>query len=100
MVFSLTGKRLRGAMERLVSLMEGFAVLPDRDADYACDLDSAAELGARAICAVSMDRDAGRTHAVYAQLAEQAAERGLVTTTEACAGVYRSLAKAMGSVAA
>lgn len=42
-----------------VSLIEGFAVLPDREEEYARDLDSAAELGARAICAVSMDRDAG-----------------------------------------
>jgi sugar phosphate isomerase/epimerase len=83
-----------------VSLMEGFAVLPDREADYSRDLDSAAELGARAICAVSMDRDAGRTHSLYAQLAEQAGALGLLTTTEACAGVYRSLAKAMAAVKA
>ncbi|MGE3692325.1 MAG: sugar phosphate isomerase/epimerase family protein [Novosphingobium sp.] len=80
------------------SLVEGFAVLPDRDMDHARDLDLACELGAKAICTVSIDRDEARTHAEYARLAEQAGERGLVTTTEACAGAYRTLAKSMAAV--
>jgi sugar phosphate isomerase/epimerase len=84
----------------VVSLVEGFAVLPDVEPDFARDLDLACELGGKAICAVSMDRDAGRTHAVYAGLAQLAGERGLITTTEACAGVYRTLAKSMAAVEA
>jgi sugar phosphate isomerase/epimerase len=74
--------------------------MPDRDADYARDLDHACELGAAAICTISMDRDAGRTHSEYARLAEMAGERGLITTTEACAGVYRTLAKSRAAVEA
>lgn len=83
-----------------VSLVEGFAVLPDAEPDFARDLDLACELGAKAICAVSIDRDEARTHALYAHLAAQAGERGLLTTTEACAGAYRTLAKTMAAIEA
>ena len=82
------------------SLVEGFAVVPDRELEYAADLDIACEVGARAICTVSIDRDAGRTHAEYARLAEEAGRRGLITTTEACAGAYRTLAKTMSAIEA
>lgn len=75
-----------------VGMVEGFAVVPDGSVDqFAADLDTAAELGARGVCTVSIDRDRGRTHDQFARLTELAAERGLDTTTEACAGVYRKL---------
>jgi sugar phosphate isomerase/epimerase len=75
-----------------IGMMEGFAVLPGGSVDdFAADLDMTAELGTRAICTVSIDKDAARTHDQYARLAELAAQRGLLTTTEACAGVYRKL---------
>jgi len=80
------------------SLVEGFALIPDRQLEYARDLDLACEFGARAICAVSIDRDESRTHAEYARLAEEAGQRGLITTTEACAGAYRTLAKTMRAI--
>jgi sugar phosphate isomerase/epimerase len=82
------------------SLVEGFAVVPDRELDYSRDLDLACQFGARAICTVSIDRDEARTHAEYARLAEEAAQRGLIATTEACAGAYRTLAKSMRAIEA
>lgn len=82
-----------------IGMMEGFAVTPDNRAqDRAADLDIAAELGARAICTVSLERDMARTHAEFARLTEMAAERGLVTTTEVGAGVLRRLDKALAAV--
>ncbi len=82
-----------------IGMMEGFAVTPDNRAqDHAADLDMAAELGARAICTVSLERDMARTHAEFARLTEMAAERGLVTTTEVGAGVLRRLDKALSAV--
>lgn len=94
-------RRTAGALrERGVaaSLVEGFAVIPDRQLEYSRDLDIVCELGARAICTVSIDRDEARTHAEYARLAEEAGQRGLITTTEACAGAYRTLAKTMRAI--
>jgi sugar phosphate isomerase/epimerase len=79
-----------------IGLIEGFAITPDVAAgDYANDLDMAAELGARAICAVSLERDLPRTYGEFARLAELAAARGLVTTTEVGAGVLRRLDQAL-----
>jgi sugar phosphate isomerase/epimerase len=84
----------------VVSLVEGFAILPEKEPDFTRDLDIACELGGKAVCAVSMDRDVGRTHALFTRLAELAGERGLMTTTEACAGTYRTLAKTAAAVEA
>jgi len=83
-----------------VSLLEGFALLPDRPADFAAGLDIAAELGARAICAVSLERDRERTAAEFARLAELAAARGIIATTEVGAGIARTLPRALELVAA
>lgn len=86
--FADTGVRL--------SLLEGFALTPDTAPDaMAPVLDIAAELGARAICAVSIDKDRARTHTGFARLAAMAGERGLLTTTEVGAGVIRKLSTAV-----
>ena len=82
-----------------IGMLEGFAILPGGNAeDLAADLDMAAELGAGAICTVSLDRDMAYTHAEFAQLAEMAAERGLAVTTEVGAGVLRRLDKAVAAL--
>lgn len=79
-----------------VSLLEGFALMPDTAPnDLAPHLDIAAELGARAVCAVSLDKDLARTHASFGRVAEMAGERGLLLTTEVGAGVMRSLNAAL-----
>lgn len=84
-----------------LGLVEGFAILPGASVEeFARDLDMVAGLGARAICAVSMDRDVGRTHAEFARLTELAADRSLVTTTELGAGGLRRLDKALPALAA
>ena len=84
-----------------LGLVEGFAILPDNRADdFARDLDMVAELGAQAICAISMERDVARAHAQFARLTELAAARGLVTTTELGAGGLRRLDKARAALAA
>ena len=96
-------RNVRAALDEraiAVSLLEGFPILPGEQEDFGPGLDIAGEFGARAICAVSLDKDAGRTHAEYARLTEQAAARGIVTTTEACAGAYRRFAMAVEAVAA
>lgn len=82
---------LQGAGVRL-SLLEGFALMPDTTpTDMAPLLDIAAELGARAICAVSLDRDMARRQDRFAELTELAGERGLLATTEVGAGALRNL---------
>jgi len=82
-----------------IGLVEGFAILPDTKVeDFARDLDMVAELGAAAICAVSLERDMARSHAQFARLAGLASERGLVTTTEVGAGVLRRLDKAVAAI--
>lgn len=83
-----------------LSLLEGFAILPSTELDFEAGLDIAAELGARAICVVSMDRDLDRTCAAFARLAELAAERGLIATTEVGAGVLRNLSRSLTAVEA
>lgn len=84
-----------------LGMVEGFAILPEtRVDDFARDLDMIAELGAAAICTVSLDRDMARSHAAFARLTELAGARGLVTTTEVGAGVLRRLDKALTAVAA
>jgi sugar phosphate isomerase/epimerase len=75
-----------------LQLVEGFAVTADSSAeDRATDLDAVAQLGARSICAVSLDKDIGRTIAQFAGLADVAAARGLLLTTEVGAGVVRNI---------
>lgn len=84
-----------------LSLVEGFAILPDVGAEaHLPALDLAASLGARAICAVSLDKDMGRTHGEFARLAEMAAERGMIATTEVGAGTIRDLPRALAALAA
>lgn len=74
-----------------IELVEGFAIAPDLEVDqYAADLDAVAEIGARSICAVSLDKDLGRTNAQFAALSEMAETRGLLVTTEVGAGVMRN----------
>lgn len=82
-----------------LSLLEGFALMPDTDPDAMAPLlDIAAELGARAICAVSLDKDMARTRDCLARLAELAGERGLLTTTEVGAGVLHNLGAAVDTL--
>lgn len=82
-----------------LSLLEGFALTPDNTPEALADgLDIAAELGARAICAVSLDKDLGRTYDSFARLSEIAGERGIVLTTEVGAGVLRNLGAALAAV--
>lgn len=82
-----------------IGLVEGFAILPGSEADdFARDLDMVAGLGAAAICTVSLERDIGRSHALFARLTELAAERGLIVTTEVGAGVLRRLDKALAAI--
>lgn len=82
-----------------LSLLEGFALTPDNaPEDLAPQLDIAAELGARAVCAIGMDRDMARTHDGFAGLAAMAGERGLLLTTEVGAGVMRNLGRAVEAV--
>jgi sugar phosphate isomerase/epimerase len=84
-----------------LALVEGFAISPNNDAaDHARDLDMIVEMGARAICSVSLDKDIGRTHDQFARLTELAAARGLLTTTEVGAGVLRNLGRAKEAVEA
>ncbi|TCM11940.1 sugar phosphate isomerase/epimerase [Novosphingobium sp. PhB165] len=74
-----------------LELVEGFAITPATSVeDYAADLDSVAQLGARSICAVSLDKDIRRTNVQFSTLAEMAAMRGLRVTTEVGAGVMRN----------
>lgn len=84
-----------------VSLIEGFAVLPGSDVEaHVALLDLAASLGARAICAVSLDKDMERTHAQFARLAELADARAMIATTEVGAGTVRDLGRAQDAVRA
>ncbi len=84
-----------------ISLVEGFAIMPDTAAgDYAADLDATAEMGATTICAVSLDKDLPRSFDRFAALAEAGAERNLVVTTEVGAGVIRNLDTARAALAA
>ena len=84
-----------------VSLLEGFAILPDQESKgWQAELDVALSLGARAICAVSMERDRDRSYAAFSRLTEQAAERGMIVTTEVGAGILRNLERSLAAVAA
>lgn len=66
-----------------ISLGEGLTIRPGVVAkDYAGDLDLFRELGVTRVNTVSMDPDLTRTFDAFATLAELAAERGMVTTTE------------------
>jgi sugar phosphate isomerase/epimerase len=78
-----------------IELVEGFAITPDTGIEhYEADLDAIAQLRARSICAVSMDKDMARTEAHFAGLADMAAKRGLLVTTEVGAGVLSNFEKA------
>lgn len=78
-----------------IELVEGFAIAPDTGIEhYEADLDAIAQLRARSICAVSMDKDMARTEAHFAGLADMAAKRGLLVTTEVGAGVLSNFEKA------
>ena len=82
-----------------LGMMEGFAILPGSEVeDMASDLDIAAGLGARAVCAVSLERDRPRSYAQFARLTELAAQRGLAVTTEVGAGILRDLPRALEAV--
>jgi sugar phosphate isomerase/epimerase len=82
-----------------ISLCEGFGVRPDGDvADFAPDLDLAAELGAQRINVVSIDRDLARTLDGFAAVTEMAEARGLETTTEIGSGPISRLAPALAAV--
>lgn len=81
-----------------LELVEGFAIEAGTTVeDYASDLDVVAQLGARSLCVVSLDKDRARTHAQFARLAELAAERRLIVTTEVGAGVLRTIQQAKAS---
>ena len=88
-------KRLKRSVEDLglrICLVEGFAITPEKPAAfYARDLDDAAELGASAICAVSLDKNLPNTQEQFFELAEAAASRRLLVTTELAAGVIRNI---------
>jgi sugar phosphate isomerase/epimerase len=94
-------ERALGDHRVTLGMLEGFSILPTTDpASFEKDLDIAARLGARAICAVSMDRELPRTFDLFAQLTDLAAARGIVTTTEVGAGVLGRLPKALAAIAA
>lgn len=83
-----------------VSLLEGFTIEPGTVArDLAGDLDIAAELGARAICVIGMDRDRPRAHAEVAALCDMAASRSIAVTTEFGAGTARNLERVLEMLA-
>jgi len=85
----------------ILALVEGFCVaLGNSAADIARDLDHLAEMGTSAICLVSVDKDRMRTQAQFRQVAELAAVRGIVTTTEVGAGAVRNLKSALDLAAA
>jgi sugar phosphate isomerase/epimerase len=66
-----------------IGIVEGFAVVPGHDPrGFAWDLDLVAELGARRIAAVSLDKDLERSIDGFAILAEMADERGLLMGIE------------------
>lgn len=93
-----TRQRLRDAGVRL-SVMEGFPITPGSDVSAMGPwLDWSAEMGARAICAVSVERDRNRSHDQFAQLTRQASQRGLTTTTEVGAGILKNLDRALEMV--
>lgn len=84
-----------------LALVEGFAIAPGVGAvELAADLDIAADMGAAAICVVSLEKDLSRTYGEFARLAEMAAQRNLVVTTEVGAGVTRNLAQSLAAVSA
>jgi sugar phosphate isomerase/epimerase len=68
-----------------ISLGEGCTIRAGREiADMAGDLDLLAELGAERINAVSLDPDRARSFDQFAELAELAAAREMVSTVELC----------------
>lgn len=94
-------KRRLGELGLGVGIAEGFALFPDVPvAGHARDLDAVAQLGARAICAISLDKDMARTHDGFAWLAEACASRGMIVTTELGAGVIRNLDAAQAALRA
>lgn len=79
------------AQDLRIELVEGFAITPELSVEkYASDLDAVAKLGARSICAVSLDKELARTNDQFAALAAMGQSRGLAVTTEVGAGVIRN----------
>lgn len=84
-----------------VSLVEGFAIVPQGDvADFEGYLDWVASLGARAICAVSLERDRERSCDQFALLTSLASACGILTTTEVGAGILKNLDRAIAMASA
>lgn len=82
-----------------LSLMEGFAITPASDvAQFSHDLDWVAAMGAKAICAVSLERDRARSRDQFALLTALARARGLATTTEVGAGILKDLERSLAMV--
>ena len=79
-------RELRAAMRDngvSISLGEGFGIRPGVEiAERAAEFDLIAELGARGVGGVCMDRDLARGRDQFAQLNEMAAQRGLLATIE------------------
>jgi len=73
-----------------LEMVEGFAIRPNGTvADEAGALDAVAHLGARSICAVSIDKDRNRTIDQFAELASMGAARGISVTAEVGPGAMR-----------
>jgi sugar phosphate isomerase/epimerase len=83
-----------------ISLGEGFRVRDDGDVrDREAGLDLMADLGARRINAVSMERDMARTYDQLGALADMVIERGMLFTVEfAPANTISNLADALAAV--
>ena len=99
----LTQRETKAALnDHGVSLIvgEGFFVLPNQDVSkYAADLDVMAELGARIVNTLSLDRDLARSFDQFGQLAELAAARGLACSVEFVPGlVVGDIATGMDAV--
>lgn len=79
-----------------LAMVEGISIAPERSvADITSDLDHLAQMGAASICCVSLDNDHMRMQARFRQLAELAAQREMIITTEVGAGVVRNLQTAI-----
>ncbi len=83
-----------------LAMVEGFTIAAERSAaGITRDLDHLAEMDASMVCFVTLDKDKSRTHVQFRQLAERAAERNIVITTELGAGAARNLHAALDLIA-
>jgi sugar phosphate isomerase/epimerase len=93
---TITALRARGVS---ISLLEGFAVRPDRDvSELAADLALAAEIGAERVNIVSADRDPQRTFDQLARFTEMNDAFGIQTVTEIGPGPIPNLRAALEAV--